>query len=144
MDHIYYLIILSVIIGSPVVFIKQDILRDFSIFEQLIYTNIILLPVFILLYYLYEKKSLKTFLDKTKSTKFNKLLLYTLLIGIGLIISGVILQNINSVVRFKGIQRSLSIILLTLIGCCIYKEKFTMNMFSGIICILLGINLLEK
>ena len=144
MNHIYYLIILSVIIGSPVVFIKQDILRDFSIFEQLIYTNIILLPVFILLYYLYEKKSLKTFLDKTKSTKFNKLLLYTLLIGIGLIISGVILQNINSVVRFKGIQRSLGIILLTLIGCCIYKEKFTMNMFSGIICILLGINLLEK
>lgn len=144
MDHIYYLIILSVIIGSPVVFIKQDVLQDFSIFEQLIYTNIILLPVFILLYYLYEKKDIKTLLNKRKSGKLNQLLLYTFLIGVGLIISGNILQNINSVVKFKGIQRSLGIILLTLIGCCIYKEDFTINMFLGISCILLGIYLLEK
>ena len=71
-------------------------------------------------------------------------ILYSLIVGSGLIISGIILQNYDSVIRFKSYQRSLSVILLTIVGCCIYEEKFTMNMFLGILLILFGMYLLDK
>ena len=144
MINYMYLIVLSAIIGAPIPFMKKDLLQDFSSFEQIIYTNILLLSVFIPLYYIYEKRSFQQFIDKSNSKSFNKLLLYSFIVGSGLIISGIILQNYDSVIRFKSYQRSLSVILLTIVGCCIYEEKFTMNMFLGILLILFGMYLLDK
>ena len=144
MNIIYVLIIVTVLISSYTPFIKQEILNDFSILEQIIYTNIILLIITLPLYFFYEKKTCMYLLHKTKSEYFTKLIIYSLIIIVGLITSGYILQNFKSVIRYKGIQRSLSIILLTIIGCCIYKETFTIKMLSGIISILFGIYLLER
>ena len=144
MNNLYYLIFFTVLISSLTPFMKRNILREFSILEQIIYTNIIILIIIIPIYSYYEKKTLSHFLKQTKNKEFTNLLLYSLIIIIALITSGYILQNFGSVIKFKGIQRSLSIILLTIAGCCIYKEAFTLKMLSGIICILLGIYLLDS
>jgi hypothetical protein len=143
MENIYYLIFLTVLISGITPFMKRNILREYSILEQIIYTNIIILIVIIPIYSYYEKKTLSYFVSQTKNKEFTNLLLYSLIIVVALVTSGYILQNVNSIIKFKGIQRSLSIILLTVVGCCIYKETFTLKMFSGIVCILLGIYLLD-
>ena len=143
METIYYLIFLTVLISSITPFMKRNILREYSILEQIIYTNIIILIIIVPIYSYYEKKTLSYFVSQTKNKEFTNLLLYSLIIVVALVTSGYILQNVNSIIKFKGIQRSLSIILLTVAGCCIYKETFTLKMFSGIVCILLGIYLLD-
>ena len=144
MENIYYLIFLTVLLSSITPFMKRNILQEFSILEQIIYTNIIILIIVIPLYNFYEKKSMSYFLGKTRNKEFRNLFIYSLIIILALIVSGYILQTVDSVVRFKGVQRSLSIILLTIVGCCLFKEKFTITMFSGIFSILLGIYLLER
>lgn len=38
--NFYILLIISLLIGSPVVFLKNDILKEFSITEEIIYVDI--------------------------------------------------------------------------------------------------------
>ena len=133
-----------IILGAPLPFLKINILKDFSVIEQLIYSNFMLFIIFLMIYFLYQKKELKSLLQKSRSNKMNQFSLFIGLVFITLIISGTILQKEGSVIKFKSYQRSLSMVLLVIIGMCLFKEKITFNMFLGIFTIILGLYLIEK
>jgi len=54
--NFYILLIISLLIGSPVVFLKNDILKEFSITEEIIYADIGILIIVSSIYFLYENK----------------------------------------------------------------------------------------
>ena len=133
-----------IILGAPLPFLKTNILEDFSVIEQLIYSNLMLFIISLMIYFLYQKKELKSLLQKSRSNKMNQFSLFIVLVFITLIISGTILQKEGSVIKFKSYQRSLSMVLLVIIGMCLFNEKITFNMFLGIFTIILGLYLIEK
>ena len=135
---------LSIIIGAPIPFLKNEILKDLSVIELGIFGNIILILLYTLAYIFYEKKGLTDLLKKKDSKKFPLFILFIILVFIGLLIGGTILKNEGKVIKYKSFQRSISIILMLIIGMCIFKEQITFNMSLGVGVTALGLYLIEK
>ena len=140
----YTLLIASIVIGSPIIFLKNDILKEFSISEEIMYVSLSLLIIVSCVYFFYEKKTLQNLLDKTKSDKIPKLLIYVSLLSITLLIGNHIIKTEGKVIRYKSFQRSLSLILMIILGYFIFGEKVTMNTCLGIGIILLGLYVLDR
>ena len=142
--NFYMLLIASIVIGSPIIFLKNDVLKDFSITEEVIYVSLSILTIVSIIYFFYEKKSLQDLIDKTKSDKIPKLLIYVSLLSITLLIGNHIIKTEGKVIRYKSFQRSLSLILMIILGYFIFGEKVTMNTCLGIGIILLGLYVLDR
>ena len=140
----YTLLIASIVIGSPIIFLKNDILKEFSISEEIMYVSLSILIIVSCVYFFYEKKTLQNLLDKTKSDKIPKLLIYVSLLSITLLIGNHIIKTEGKVIRYKSFQRSLSLILMIILGYFIFGEKVTMNTCLGIGIILLGLYVLDR
>ena len=140
----YTLLIASIVIGSPIIFLKNDILKEFSISEEIMYVSLSLLIIVSCVYFFYEKKTLQNLLDKTKSDKIPKLLIYVSLLSITLLIGNYIIKTEGKVIRYKSFQRSLSLILMIILGYFIFGEKVTMNTCIGIGIILFGLYVLDQ
>ena len=67
-----------------------------------------------------------------------------ILVFLGLLVGGTILKKEGSVIRYKSFQRSLSIVLMLIIGMCLFKEKVTFHMCLGVGVTALGLYLIEK
>ena len=135
---------ISLLIGSPVIFIKNDILKEFSITEELIYASIGILIIVSSIYFLYENKSLKHLTRHFDSDIIYKYLLYVTLITIGLLIGNYIVKSEGKVVRYKTFQRSLSLILMVTLGHFVFGERLTKNKCLGIGIILIGLYIFDK
>ncbi len=142
--NFYVLLIISIIISSPIFFLKNDILKKVSITEEIIVVSILILTFVSFIYFLYEKKSISDLFKITKSDLMPKLILYTLLITISLLIGNYIVQTEGKVIRYKSFQRALSLILLLILGHYVFGETVTQNTFIGIGIIILGIYILDR
>ncbi len=142
--NFYVLLLISIIVSSPIVFLKNDILKKVSITEEIITVSILILTFVSCIYFLYEKKSISGLLKITKSDVMPKLILYTILITISLLIGNYIVQSEGKVIRYKSFQRALSLILLLILGHYVFKEKVTKNTCLGIGIIILGLYVLDK
>lgn len=142
--NFYILLIISIIIGSPIAFLKNDILKEFSITEEIIYADIGILIIASSIYFLYENKSLKHLTRHFDSDIIYKYILYVTLITIGLLIGNYILQKEGKVVRYKTFQRSLSLILMVTLGHFVFGEKITKTKCLGIGIILIGLYVFDK
>ena len=142
--NFYMLLIASIVIGSPIIFLKNDVLKDFSITEEIICVSLSILMIISCIYFFYEKKSLQDLFNKTKSDKIPKLLIYVSLLSITLLIGNHIIKTEGKVIRYKSFQRSLSLILMIILGYFIFGEKVTMNTCLGIGIILLGLYVLDR
>ena len=142
--NFYTLLILSIIIGSPIIFLKNDILKKFSITEEIIYADIGILIIASSIYFLYEKKTMKNLLRHFYSDDIYKIILYVSLITISLLIGNYIIKTEGKVIRYKSFQRALSLILMLILGHYIFGEKITVNTCLGIGIIILGLYILDR
>ena len=142
--NFYSLLIASIIIGSPIIFLKNDILKKFSITEEIIYADIGILIIASSIYFLYEKKTMKNLLRHFYSDDIYKIILYVSLITISLLIGNYIIKTEGKVIRYKSFQRALSLILMLILGHYIFGEKITINTCLGIGIIIFGLYILDK
>lgn len=143
MYNFYLLLIISIIIGSPIIFLKNDLLKTFSITEEMFIVTLGILFTISIIHFIYEKNSLKTLLEKSKKQKY-KLCLYIFLITVTLLISNYIVKREGKVIRYKSFQRSLSLILMLILGHTFFGEKVTINTCLGIGVIVLGLFILDR
>ena len=143
MYNFYLLLIISIIIGSPIIFLKNDLLKTFSITEEMFIVTFGILFTVSIIHFLYEKNSLITLLEKSKKQKY-KLCLYIFLITVTLLISNYIVKREGKVIRYKSFQRSLSLILMLILGHTFFGEKVTINTCLGIGVIVLGLFILDR
>jgi len=142
-DFTKYLL-LSILIGAPVPFLKNEILKDFSVIELGIIGNFLLVCMFLFIYFVYEKKNTMELLKTIKTKKMSIFFIFLILVFMGLLVGGTILKKEGSVIRFKSYQRPLSTILMLIIGMCLFKEKVTLSMCFGVGVTALGLYLIEK
>lgn len=142
--NFYTLLIASIIIGSPIIFLKNDILKKFSITEEIIYADIGILIIASSIYFLYEKKTMKNLLRHFYSDDIYKIILYVSLITISLLIGNYIIKTEGKVIRYKSFQRALSLIFMLILGHYIFDEKITVNTCLGIGIIILGLYILDR
>lgn len=142
--NFYTLLILSIIIGSPIIFLKNDILKKFSITEEIIYADIGILIIASSIYFLYEKKTMKNLLRHFYSDDIYKFILYVSLITISLLIGNYIIKTEGKVIRYKSFQRALSLIFMLILGHYVFGEKITINTCLGIGIIIFGLYVLDK
>ena len=140
----YTLLILSIIIGSPIIFLKNDILKKFSITEEIIYADIGILIIASSIYFLYEKKTMKNLLRHIYSDDIYKFILYVSLITISLLIGNYIVKTEGKVIRYKSFQRALSLIFMLILGHYVFGEKITINTCLGIGIIIFGLYVLDR
>jgi len=138
------LLIASIVIGSPIIFLKNDVLKDFSITEEIMYVSLSILTIVSIIYFFYEKKTLQDLIDKTKSDKIPKLIVYVSLLSITLLIGNHIIKTEGKVIRYKSFQRSLSLIMMIILGYFVFGEKVTMNTCIGIGIIIFGLYVLDQ
>ena len=142
--NFYMLLIISLFVSSPIIFLKNDILKKISITEEVILVSVGILTVVSLIYFLYENKSFSDLLKITKSNVMPKLILYTLLIVISILLGNYIVKNEGKVIRYKSFQRALSLIFMLLLGYYIFGERVNKNTCLGIGIIILGLYILDK
>jgi len=142
-NNFYSFLILSIIIGSPIIFLKNDLLKTFSITEEILCVSIGILIIVSIIYFLYEKKSLQNLINIGETQKY-KLCLYILLITVSLLIGNYIVKTEGKVIRYKSFQRSLSLILMLIIGHLYFNEYVTINTCLGIGIIILGLFILDR
>ena len=142
--NFYTLLIASIVIGSPIIFLKNDVLKDFSITEEVIYVSLSILTIVSIIYFFYEKKSLQDLIDKTKSDKIPKLIVYVSLLSVSLLIGNHIIKTEGKVIRYKSFQRSLSLIMMIILGYFVFGEKVTTNTCIGIGIIIFGLYVLDQ
>jgi len=142
-NNFYSFLILSIIIGSPIIFLKNDLLKTFSITEEILCVSIGILIIVSIIYFLYEKKSLQNLINIGEKQKY-KLCLYILLITVSLLIGNYIVKTEGKVIRYKSFQRSLSLILMLIIGHFYFNEYVTINTCLGIGIIILGLFILDR
>tara|TARA_Y100001970_G_scaffold290875_1_gene426071 strand:- start:95 stop:514 length:420 start_codon:yes stop_codon:yes gene_type:complete len=138
------LLIISLFVSSPIIFLKNDILKKISITEEVILVSVGILTVVSLIYFLYENKSFSDLLKITKSDVMPKLILYTLLIIISILLGNYIVKNEGKVIRYKSFQRALSLILMLILGHFVFGERVNKNTCLGIGIIILGLYILDK
>lgn len=141
-DFTKYLLI-SIPIGTLLPFLKNEVLKDFSVIELGVIGNLILMVLYFLAYTFYEKKSYKDLLKKDYK-KFWIFLIFIVLIFFGLLVDGTILKNEGTVIKYKSFQRSINTVLMLVVGACLFKEKLTFNMGLGVLTIALGLYLFDK
>lgn len=142
--NFYILLLISIIVSSPIVFLKNDILKKISITEEIILVSFTILISVLLIYLLYEKKSILDLQKITKSEVMPKIVLYTILIIISLLLGNYIIKSEGKVIRYSTFRRSLSLILLIILGHFIFGEKITQNTYIGIGIIIFGLYILDK
>lgn len=143
MNNFYTLLIASIIIGSPIIFLKNDLLKSLTITEEIIIVSLGILAIVSIIYFFYEKNSLQNLLEKCKTEKY-KLCLYISLITITLLIGNYIVKSEGKVIRYKSFQRSLSLILMLILGHYIFGERVTINTCWGIGIIIFGLYILDR
>ena len=141
--NFYTLLISSIIIGSPIIFLKNDLLKTFSITQEIIIVSLGILTLVSFIYFGYEKNSLKNLISVGEKNKY-KLCLYISLITITLLIGNYIVKTEGKVIRYKSFQRALSLILMLILGHYIFGEKVTMNTCWGIGIIIIGLYVLDR
>lgn len=141
-DFTKYLLI-SIPVGTILPFLKNEVLKDFSVIELGVIGNSILMILYFLAYTFYEKKSYKDLLKKDYK-KFWIFIVFIVLIFFGLLIDGTILKNEGTVIKYKSFQRSINTVLMLVVGACLFKEKLTFNMGLGVLTIALGLYLIDK
>ena len=62
--NFYTLLIASIVIGSPIIFLKNDILKKISITEEIILVSLGILAIVSSIYFIYEKNSLQNLIDE--------------------------------------------------------------------------------
>ena len=142
--NFYVLLLISIIVGSPIIFLKNDILKKLSITEEVILVSLGILTTVLIIYFLYEKKSIAGLLKITKSDVMPKLILYTLLILISILLGNHIVKSEGEVIRYKSFQRALSLIFMLILGHFIFGESVNKNTCLGIGIIILGLYILDK
>lgn len=142
--NFYMLLLISIIVSSPIVFLKNDILKKISITEEIIIVSFSISVSVLLIYLFYEQKSLLDLQEITKSQVMPKIVLYIILIIISLLLGNYIIKKEGKVIRYSTFRRSLSLILLIILGHFIFKEKITKNTYIGIGIIILGLYVLDK
>ena len=143
LNNFYILLIASIIIGSPIIFLKNDLLKSLTITEEIIIVSLGILAIVSFIYFGYEKNSLKNLISVGEENKY-KLCLYIALITITLLIGNYIVKSEGKVIRYKSFQRALSLILMLIIGHYIFGEKITMNTCWGIGIIIFGLYVLDR
>ena len=141
--NFYALLIASIIIGSPIIFLKNDILKTFSITEEIIIVSLGILAIVSSIYFGYEKNSLQNLISVGKKEKY-KLCLYISLITITLLIGNYIVKTEGKVIRYKSFQRALSLILMLIIGHYVFGERVNINTCLGIGIIIVGLYVLDR
>lgn len=141
--NFYLLLIVSIIIGSPIIFLKNDLLKSLTITEEIIIVSLGILAIVSFIYFGYEKNSLKNLISVGEENKY-KLCLYIALITITLLIGNYIVKSEGKVIRYKSFQRALSLILMLIIGHYIFGEKITINTCWGIGIIIFGLYVLDR
>lgn len=142
--NFYMLLVISLFVSSPIIFLKNDILKKISITEEVILVSVGILTVVSLIYFLYENKSFSDLLKITKSDVMPKLILYTLLIIISILLGNYIVKNEGKVIRYKSFQRALSLILMLILGHFVFGERVNKNTCLGIGIIILGLYILDR
>ena len=143
MNNFYILLIVSIIIGSPIIFLKNDLLKSLTVTEEIIIVSLGILAIVTFIYFCYEKKSLQNLLEKCKTEKY-KLCLYISLITITLLIGNYIVKSEGKVIRYKSFQRALSLILMLILGHFVFGERVTINTCWGIGIIIFGLYILDR
>ena len=143
MNNFYTLLISSIIVGSPIIFLKNDLLKSLTITEEIIIVSLGILTIVSIVYFFYEQNSLQNLLDKCKTKKY-KLCLYISLITITLLIGNYIVKSEGKVIRYKSFQRSLSLILMLILGHYLFGERVTINTCWCIGIIIFGLYILDR
>ena len=143
LNNFYILLTVSIIIGSPIIFLKNDILKSLTITEEIIIVSLGILTLVSSIYFFYEKKSLQNLINIGNKEKY-KLCLYISLITITLLIGNYIVKREGKVIRYKSFQRALSLILMLILGHYVFGEKITINTCWGIGIIIFGLYILDR
>lgn len=143
LNNFYILLTVSIIIGSPIIFLKNDILKSLTITEEIIIVSLGILTLVGSIYFFYEKKSLQNLINIGNKEKY-KLCIYISLITITLLIGNYIVKREGKVIRYKSFQRALSLILMLILGHYIFGEKITINTCWGIGIIIFGLYILDR
>jgi hypothetical protein len=144
MEYNFYIFVLLItILSSPIAFLKNEILQNLSITEEIITVSIGIILIALFVYYFYEKKSIGYLIKKNYKIK-NKLLVYILLISSTIFLGNYIVQKQGKIIRFKSFQRSLSLILMLLVGHFLFGAEITTNICLGIAIIVVGLLVIDN
>jgi len=142
--NFHILLIISIIIGSPIIFLKRDILKELSILEELIFTSLCIFLVSLIIYLIYENKSIEDLKKYLYSENKKKFILYVVLIVITLIMGNYIIKNEKGVIRYISFKSSLSFIMFLILGHYVFNEKITKNIILGIMIIISGLYVIDN
>ena len=70
LNNFYVLLIVSIIIGSPIIFLKNDLLKSLTITEEIIIVSLGILAIVSFIYFGYEKNSLKNLISVGEKNKY--------------------------------------------------------------------------
>ena len=136
-------IIISVIIGSPIIFLKKDILKEFTFIEEMVCTSFFILIISSIIYKLYDNKNISDLINKYYySNRCNNYLLYIFLIIVSILLSNYIISVEKRMIRYRSFKISVSLIATLLIGAGIFNENIKIPQISGIILIISGLCLI--
>ena len=121
-------------------FIKKNIFTSFSIFEEIMLTNIFLFSVSLILHLKNGNKF--NFFNKINVNNYKIILIYLTMTILEIFIGNSIIKNSN-LVNSKIIQKSLYILLTPIIGKLIFNTNINNSTYFGIILIILGIFLVK-
>jgi len=145
MYHFYVFLLIMTILRPINVFLRKHILQTVSVVEEAIFTQLVLLVLFVLFYIFVDKGKFKTFFKKiiTNKNKITRnLLIYDIFIMSAIIIGGYILIN-EKIIYGESMKIGCYLILIALIS-CIHKNVLHWKYLLGIAFIILGIVFVES
>jgi len=118
---------------------RNEILKKISIQHEVIFISIYIL----ILYGLIQLYNNKKLIPELKKNTIGYLIINGTLTSIALYLGGLILINEN-VFKYKTLQKSVYLIILVIIGSCVYKQSLNLKIILGLSSILFGSYLIDK
>ena len=143
MYNFYLFLVLVIMLGPLKVYLRQNIVRNISVVEEILFTNVIMLTFFSLYYIFVECGDVKDYFNRlvTKKELVLNLAFYDFCLIAGTLLTGYMLQK-ESVVYGETLRLGGYLLLITIIS-AIYKKTFNRYYFGGIIFIILGVYFTE-
>jgi uncharacterized membrane protein len=141
MFYNFYIFLFILACFSPInAYNKEVILKDISIENEVVIISSGILFIYILSQILRGNNIVPKKIE-TKTMKY--LATNTILTCISLYLGGMIIQRSN-VMRFKALQKPIYLVILVVIACLFYEQKFNISIIIGVTLLIIGSIIVDK
>lgn len=137
--NFYVFLIILATISPFAAYNRTTILSKIDIQDEVTIMSVSLLVIYLLI----KIVSKKDMIPKIDNSTMMYLIVNSILASISLYLGGMILIKENTF-KFKSLQKGVYLIILVMVSCCIYEQKFNYKIFIGIILLIIGSYLIDQ